>query len=149
MSAIAKLLSGGLFAGVVSLAWERLPAGNGADPFEFRAAFAYTLRRVDRVQPALAVVGLISTVGFAISADGGARTLAGLAAAGFGVILGGSGGLARPQRRLVAPGPEEPQVDAEKPRRQWFRGLKSGRPSRSCRSPSPSSRWSPERGDVR
>lgn len=122
--AIAMLLTGGLFAGgVVSLAWERLPAWNGADPFEFRAAFAYTLRRVDRVQPALAVVGLISTVGFAISADGGARTLAGLAAAGFGVILGGSGAWLVPlQRRLVAPGPEEPQVDAEKLRRQWFRG---------------------------
>jgi hypothetical protein len=108
---------------VVSLAWERVPAWNGADPLEFRAAFAHTLQRVDRVQPALAVAGLISTIGFAISADGGARTLAGLAAAGFGLILVGSGAWLVPlQRRLVARGPEEPQVDTEKPRRQWFRG---------------------------
>ena len=122
--AIAMLLSGGFFAGgVVSIAWERLPAWNASDPFEFGAAFAYTLRRVDRLQPALAVVGLISTIGFAISVDGGARILAGLAAAGFGVILVGSGAWLVPlQRRLVAPGPEQPHVETEKLRRQWFRG---------------------------
>jgi hypothetical protein len=119
--AIAMLLSGGLFAGgVVSLAWERLPAWNGADPFEFRAAFAHTLQRVDRVQPALAVVGLISSIGFAISADGDARTLGGLAAAGFGLILVGSGAWLVPlQRRLVA---GEGQIDTDNLRRQWFRG---------------------------
>jgi hypothetical protein len=122
--AIAMLLSGGLFAGgVVSIAWERLPAWNASDPFEFRAAFAYTLQRVDRLQPALAAVSLISTIGFAISADGGARTLAGLAAAGFGVILVGSGAWLVPlQRRLVAPRPEEAHVDTATLRRQWFRG---------------------------
>lgn len=61
--AIAMLLSGGLFAGgALSIAWERLPAWNSADPFEFRSAFAHTLQRVDRLQPALAVLGLISTI---------------------------------------------------------------------------------------
>lgn len=69
------------------------------------------------------MVGLISTIGFAISADGGARTLAGLAAAGFGLILVGSWAWLVPvQRRLGAPGPDEAQVDTEKLRRQWFRG---------------------------
>jgi hypothetical protein len=122
--AIAMLLSGGLFAGGgLSLAWERLPAWKAVDPLEFRAAFAHTLQRADRLQPALAAVGLISTIGFAISADGGARTLAGLAAAGFGLILVGSGAWLVPlQRRLVARGPEEPQIDTEKLRRQWFQG---------------------------
>jgi hypothetical protein len=122
--AIAMLLSGALFAGgVVSIAWERLPAWKASDPVEFRAAFAYTLRRVDRLQPALAMVGLLSTIGFAVSADGAARTLAGLAAAGFGVILAGSVAWLVPlQRRLLAPAPEEPHVDTAALRRQWFRG---------------------------
>lgn len=88
---------------------------------------SHTLQRVDRVQPALAVAGLISTIGFAISADGGARALAGLAAAGsaagFNLILVGSGAWLVPlQRRLVARGPEEPHVYTEKLRRQWVRG---------------------------
>jgi Domain of unknown function (DUF1772) len=122
--AIPMLFGGGLFAGgVVSIAWERLPAWQAADPLEFRAAFANTLRRVDRLQPALVVVTLISTIGFAISADGGARTLAGLASAGFGSVLVGSGAWLVPiQRRLVAPGSGESPADMEKLRRQWFRG---------------------------
>jgi hypothetical protein len=50
--AIPMLLAGGLFAGgVVVIAWERVPAWLEADVSEFRMAFAYTLRRVDRLQP--------------------------------------------------------------------------------------------------
>jgi hypothetical protein len=35
---------------------------------EFRLAFAHTLRRVDRLHPALLVVCLVSTIGFAVVA---------------------------------------------------------------------------------
>ena len=103
---IPMLFSGGLFAGrVLSIAWERIPAWREADPVSFRTAFAHTLQRVDRMQPALLVICLVSTLGFAISAGGMARTLAAVAAAAELVILIGS--LAwpvPPQRQLAAPG---------------------------------------------
>jgi hypothetical protein len=78
--AIPMLLSGGLFVGGVALiAWERVPAWRVTDVVDFRAGFAHTLRRVDRLQPALLVVCLSSTIAFASSTGGAARTLAALA----------------------------------------------------------------------
>lgn len=75
---IVMLISGALFiAGVVPIAWERAPAWRAADHATFRVDFAHTLRRVDRPQPALLLVCLVSSVGFAVSAHGAARTLAG------------------------------------------------------------------------
>jgi hypothetical protein len=104
-TSIVMLIAGALFAaGVVPIAWERAPAWRAADHARFRVDFAYTLRRMDRLQPALLLVCLVSTVGFAISASGTASTLAGLAASCFIVVLGGSGaGLVPIQRRLVDP----------------------------------------------
>jgi uncharacterized membrane protein len=120
------LLAGGLFAGgVLSIAWERIPAWREADLPDFRIAFAHTLRRVDRLQPALLVVCLISTMGFALSEGGADRITAVFAAAGFVIVLVGSGAWLVPlQRRLVASGPERPASasELEKLRAQWLRG---------------------------
>lgn len=122
--AVLMLLSGGLFAGgVASIAWERLPAWRSAELAEFRATFAHTLRRVDRLQPALLVVCLVSTIGFAVAAEGSARTTALLAAVGFFVILAGSGALLVPiQRRLVSAKANLSSAEAERLRRRWLRG---------------------------
>jgi Anthrone oxygenase len=122
--AISMLISGGLFAGgVVSIALERLPAWRATDLSDFRVAFAHTLRRVDRLQPALLIVCLASTLGFALSADGAAQLLALLAAAGFLAVLVGSGALLVPvQRRLVSPEAELPPPEAERLRKRWLRG---------------------------
>jgi hypothetical protein len=122
--AIPMLISGGLFAGgVVSIAWERIPAWRKADLVGFRTAFAQTLRRVDRLQPVLLVVTLLSAIGFAAGADGATRTAAGLAAIGFLAVLVGSGAWLVPvQRRLVAAGAELPASRAERLRAQWFGG---------------------------
>jgi hypothetical protein len=80
--AIPMLVGGGLFAGgVVSIAWERIPTWRAIDLPNFQTAFAHTLRRVDRLQPALLAVCLISTTGFALSEGGAARIFAVLAAA--------------------------------------------------------------------
>jgi hypothetical protein len=124
LSTIVMLISGGLFAGgVLLIAWERVPAWRAADLADFRIAFAHTLRRVDRLQPALVVICLISTIGFAISADGAARILALLAAAGFLVVAAGSGAWLVPiQRRLVAPGSDQSSAEFERLRTQWLRG---------------------------
>jgi Domain of unknown function (DUF1772) len=122
--ATSMLISGALFAGgVVSIAWERLPAWRAAELADFRIAFAHTLRRVDRLQPALLVVCLVSTFGFALGADRQAQVPALLAAAGFLAVLIGSGALLVPvQRRLVSAEADLPSSEAERLRRLWLRG---------------------------
>jgi Domain of unknown function (DUF1772) len=122
--AIPMLIAGGLFAGgVLSIAWERVPVWGEADLRDFRIAFAQTLRRVDRVQPALLVVCLVSTIGFALTASGAARTFAVIAASGFLIVLVGSGVWLVPiQRRLVVSGPEPPLPELERLRARWLRG---------------------------
>jgi hypothetical protein len=122
--AISMLISGGLFAGgVLSIAWERLPAWRGADLSDFRIAFAHTLRRVDRLQPALATACLASTLGFAASAGGAARTPAFVAAGCLLAILLGSAAVLIPiQRRLVSRGADLPSAEAERLRTMWLRG---------------------------
>lgn len=121
--AVAMLVSGGLFAGGVTLiAWERPPAWREADIPEFRAMFAYTLRRVDRVQPALAVLGLISTVGYSLSAAGHARVLAATAAIGFLSVLVGSGAWLVPIQRRLMTGQSDRSADVLRFRATWIRG---------------------------
>jgi Anthrone oxygenase len=120
--AIPMLLSGSLFAGgVVSIAWERIPAWREASLTDFRTAFGHTLRRVDRLQPMLLVLWLVSTIGFAITAGGAAGAAAVVAAAGLLVVLVGSVAWLVPvQRRLVSR--ELPSPEAERLRSQWLRG---------------------------
>jgi len=124
MWAIPMLIAGGLFAGgVLMIAWERIPAWRAADGEEFQTAFAHTLRRADRLQPALLVVSLISTAGFALTAEGAARGLALLASAGFLIVLVGSGAWLVPiQRRLVEPGSTAPASELDELRSQWLLG---------------------------
>jgi hypothetical protein len=119
--AAPMLLSGGLFVGgVAAIAWERVPAWRATDPLDFQSGFAHTLRRVDRLQPALLVVCLGSTIGFVSSTGGAARTLAALAAGGLLVVPVGSVALLVPiQRRLVASGPP-PLSAVEALRARWL-----------------------------
>ena len=108
---------------MVSIAWERVPAWRAADLVGFRTGFEHTLRRVDRLQPALLVLCLGSTIGFAGSAEGAARTLAVLAAGGFLVVLVGSAALLVPiQRRLVGSGSAAPSEDVAELRTRWLLG---------------------------
>jgi hypothetical protein len=120
----AMMVSGGLFAGgVVSIAWERVPAWRRTDLADFRRGFALTLRRVDRLQPALLTICLVSTIGFAATAEGAARSLAVLAAAGFLAILAGSAAVLVPiQRSLVRSGSGWPAGEVERMRTRWLRG---------------------------
>jgi Anthrone oxygenase len=121
--AIPMLFAGGLFAGGVTLiALERIPAWRAAELSEFLPGFAHTLRRVDRVQPALLVLCLVSTIGFALGAEGTARTSALLASACFLTVLAGSVAWLVPiQRRLVS-GTEQQPPRLEDLRSQWLRG---------------------------
>jgi hypothetical protein len=121
---IVMLIGAALFAaGVVPIAWERAPAWRAADDGTFRVDFAHTLRRMDRLQPALLLVCLVSSVGFAVSASGTPRTLAGLAASCFLAVLAGSGaGLVPIQRRLVDPRSDLSTAEVERLRTRWLRG---------------------------
>jgi Domain of unknown function (DUF1772) len=50
--AVPMLISGGLFVGgVISIAWERVPAWRATDLLDFRTGFAHTLRQMDHIQP--------------------------------------------------------------------------------------------------
>ena len=121
--AVAMLVSGGLFAGGVTLiAWERLPAWREADLAEFQTTFAHTLRRVDSVQPALAVICLIATVGYSLSAADDARALAATAAIGLSTVLVGSGAWLVPIQRRVMTAPSQRSSDVRSLRATWIRG---------------------------
>lgn len=121
--AVPMLVSGGLFAGgVILLALERLPAWRDAELLDFQATFARTLRRVDRIQPALAVLALISTTGYSLNAVGEARVFAGIAAFGFLAILVGSGAWLVPIQRELIVVPPNRTGDMFGLRARWIRG---------------------------
>lgn len=123
MWAVGMLVSGGLFAGgVMSIAWERVPVWRRSQLAEFRITFAHTLRRVDRLQPALLSVSLASTIGFAVTAAGSARTLAVFVAAGFLVILIGSLVWLVPIQRTLQSGSELSAAAIDELRTRWLRG---------------------------
>ena len=117
------LVFGGLFAGgALTFAWSRVPIWRRMPLAQFREDFAQTLRRTDKIQPALLIAGAISAVVFAVVSDGWARVLAGLGAAGLALTLAASVAILVPlQRRIVAGAREEPDA-IEEMRARWFRG---------------------------
>jgi hypothetical protein len=100
---VPMLLAGALFTGGVTwFAWMRLPAWRAMSPADFEADFAGSIRRADRVQPALLAATLVSTIGFAAQATDAARTLAIAGIAGLALIMVGSGAFLVPlQRRMI------------------------------------------------
>ncbi len=125
MSAWASimLITGGLFAGgAATFAWSRVPIWRRMGVQEFIGDFEETLRRTDKVQPALLVVAIISAAGFSLSAEGSVRVFALVGAAGFVVTLAASLAILVPlQRRIIATPPAEAEV-IDKMRARWFRG---------------------------
>src|ERR687895_1005461 len=117
------LIAGGLFAGgAATFAWSRVPIWRRMALQEFIGDFKPTLRRTDKVQPALLVAAIVSAAGFALTADGSARVLASVGAAGFLVTLAASIAILVPlQRRIVATPPAEAKA-IEEMRARWFRG---------------------------
>jgi hypothetical protein len=121
--ATLMLMSSGLFSGgVIVIAWERVPSWRTLPLPRFRTEFAATIRVADHVQPALLLASIITTIGFGITVDGAARTLAFVGAAGFIVTLAASVAVLVPlQRRIVASsGEDAPALEAM--RRRWFVG---------------------------
>jgi hypothetical protein len=121
--ATLMLIAGGLFAGgTATFAWSRVPIWRRMPAQEFIGDFEETLRRTDKVQPALLVAAIVSTAGFALTAEGAARVLASVGAAGFVVTLAASLAILVPlQRHIVATPPAEAKAIDEM-RARWFRG---------------------------
>jgi hypothetical protein len=121
--ATLMLIAGGLFAGgAATFAWSRVPIWQRMPAQGFIGDFEETLRRTDKVQPALLVVAIVSAGGFALTAEGSARVLAWVGAAGFGVTLAASLAFLVPlQRRIVAMPPVQAEA-IEEMRTRWFRG---------------------------
>ena len=117
------LIAGGLFAGgAASFAWSRVPIWRRMPVREFVGDFEETLGRTDKVQPALLVAAIVSAAGFALAADGWARVLALVGAAGFVATLAASIAILVPlQRRIVATNATEAQA-VYRMRVRWFRG---------------------------
>jgi hypothetical protein len=117
------LIAGGLFAGgAATFAWSRVPIWRRMPAQEFVGDFEETLRRTDKVQPALLVAAIVSSGGFALTADGSARVLALAGTAGFVVTLAASIAILVPlQRSIVATPPAEAKAIDEM-RARWSRG---------------------------
>ena len=117
------LIAGGLFAGgAATFAWSRVPIWRRMPVQGFIGDFEETLRRTDKVQPALLVAAIVSTAAFAFTAEGSARVLAAVGAVGFVVTLGASLAFLVPlQRRIVATSPTQAEA-IEEMRARWFRG---------------------------
>ena len=120
--AIVMIVAGGLFAGgAATFAWSRVPIWRRMPVSQFVGDFAQTLLWTDKVQPALLVVAIVSSLGFALSSTGSAAVVATAALLGFIVTLAGSLAILVPlQRRIIATSLAE-DAAIEAMRRRWFR----------------------------
>lgn len=119
--AALMLIAGGLFAGgAATFAWSRVPIWRKMPASAFVDDFSQTIRRTDKVQPALLVVAIGTAIAFAATAERAGRPLALVGAGGFLAILILSLAVLVPlQRRIIHC--TQPEA-IEEMRRRWFRG---------------------------
>ena len=121
--AALMLVAGGLFAGgAATFAWSRVPIWRRLPPSEFVSDFEQTIRRTDKVQPALLVVAAVSAIGFAVTAHGSARLFAALGAGGFILVLLASVAVLVPLQRRIIALPLAQGADIDAMRLRWFSG---------------------------
>jgi anthrone oxygenase-like protein len=121
--AALMLVAGGLFAGgAATFAWSRVPIWRQMPLSEFVSDFEQTIRRTDKVQPALLVVAAVSAIGSAVTANGAARLFAALGAGGFILVLVASLAVLVPLQRRIIATPLAQATDVEAMRRRWFSG---------------------------
>jgi hypothetical protein len=118
------LLSGALLTGgVVWYAWDRVAVWSRLSLPEFGVDFRRSIRRADPAQPILAILTLLSAVGFSLSTSGTPRLLAIAAAAGLALNIVLSLTLLVPtQYRFVRQSAGELPRGAADLRRRWLRG---------------------------
>lgn len=121
--AALMLISAGAFAGgAASFSWSRVPIWREMALGSFRDDFSATISRTDKVQPALLVVAILSTIAFALAADSSATGFAWAGAGGFIVTLVASVAVLVPMQRQIINGGVGPGSDFEAMRARWFQG---------------------------
>ena len=121
--AALMLTSAGAFAGgAARFSWSRVPIWRVMEPESFRDDFSATLNRTDKVQPALLVVAIVSTIAFGLAADSSVTGFAWVGAAGFIVTLVASVAILVPLQRQIITGGPGPRSDFEAMRARWFQG---------------------------
>ena len=121
--AALMLVAGGLFAGgAATFAWSRVPIWRRMPPSEFVRDFGQTIRRTDKVQPALLLIAAVSAIGFAVTAKGSARLFAALGAGGFILVLLASLAVLVPLQRRIIAAPPAQGAAIEGMRLRWFSG---------------------------
>jgi Domain of unknown function (DUF1772) len=115
------LVASGLFAGGTVIAttfmpsWRRMPAP------QFRTDFARVIALADKVQPALLLLALSSTLVFAFQVEAAARWAALGSATGLVVILIASGAVLVPLQRRIIRSDDSAEMTSEL-RMWWIRG---------------------------
>jgi hypothetical protein len=118
---IFMLVSSGLFAGGTLIAAARIPAWRKMSVADFIPDFARTIVVADKVQPALLLIALVSTVSFALRVEATARSTAIASSLGLIAILVVSGAFLVPlQRRII--GSQALRDGTERMRDRWLRG---------------------------
>ena len=75
--ATIMLLAGGMFAGgAATFAWSRVPIWRRMSGQPFITDFSQTIAWTDKVQPALLVVAIASSIAFALTTSGTPRLVA-------------------------------------------------------------------------
>jgi hypothetical protein len=118
---IFMLVASGLFAGGTVIAAARMPLWRRMPMADFKPDFARTIVVADKVQPALLLLALASTVGFSLGVDASERAVALISAAGLIVILVASGAVLVPLQRRIIRSDDRTEV-MEALRRRWLRG---------------------------
>jgi anthrone oxygenase-like protein len=112
--------SGTFAVGTVAAA-ARIPVWRRMTRAMFVPDFARTIALADKIQPALLLIALFGTVGYATGVEAPARTAAVAATVGFVGILATSGVVLVPlQRRIIRF--DGPGDAIESMRERWFRG---------------------------
>ena len=117
------LVSAGLFAGgALTIAWAGAPVLRAMPPDRFIPEFARTIRTADKVQPALAVIALATSIVVSVTSDGAARFAAATGAAVFLAIVVVSGAVLVPLQRRIVRWPVEDAAAVPPMRERWIRG---------------------------
>ena len=121
--ATIMVLAGGMFAGgAASFAWSRVPIWRRMSGQPFITDFSQTIAWTDKVQPALLVVAIVSSIAFALTTSGTPRLVALAGAVGFITTLAASVAVMVPlQRAIIAARPSDRDA-IEGMRLRWFRG---------------------------